>query len=288
MKTKDYIYLDEDLLNSHLAQFEKGLLIKETSERGQESSDSTSGEITGNAGMNGIFGIGLQLQNKVSEGDSSTESEFTKNVVENVLSDYAVDLLIQNCNDNKVLHDFGSASEGDFVTYSSEFQIYDFGYLKSITDPESLNPILPSAPQKPGSHAGKTAQVEYQKKLEKSKKATNTYKTIHNFSVFADKLFSDSILIKMDGSLAICKRDKLRLNRAQTSFENESNRKIQVFGVVSTVKKETHPHGEFPVFASNDLDKVSSMLFDITLSIFDMLHDNDKIIKPIAIYFEAE
>lgn len=43
MKTKDYIYLDENFLNSHLAQFEKGLLTKETSEHGTESADSISG-----------------------------------------------------------------------------------------------------------------------------------------------------------------------------------------------------------------------------------------------------
>lgn len=288
MNTKDYIYLDEDLLNSHLAQFEKGLLIKETSEHGLESSDSTNGSMTADAGVNGIFGLGLKLQNQVSEGDSSTESEFTKNIVENVLSDYAVDLLMQHCADNNILHDFNEASEGDFITYSSTFQIYDFNYLKELTDPECIKIILPPAPHKPASHSGKREQVDYQRQKITSQKSADGFNIIHNFSVFADKLLSDSILVKMQGCLVICKRDKLRLNKAQASFENESSRKIQVFGMISTVKKETHPHGSFPILGASDLDKVSSMLFDITFSNFHMLHDNDKIIKPIAIYFEAD
>ena len=294
MKTKDYIYLDEDLLNSHLAQFERGLLIKETNEHGAESADSTNGQVTGNVGMNGIFGIGLQLQNKVSEGDSSTESEFTKNVVENVLSDYAVDLLIQDCNDNNVLHDFDSASEGDFVTYSSEFQIYDFEYLKSITDLEILSPILnaETPPQNPGSQATKRERTEYQLKLtqyqSRSKNSNSNFKIIHDLSSFADRLLADSILITFNGGIAICKRNKIRLNKPQISFENESTRKVKIFGVVSSLKKETHPTGITKQFNVNELDKVSSLLFDITLSNFNMLHDNDKIIKPIAIYFEAE
>lgn len=288
MNTKDYIYLDENLLNSHLAQFEKGLLIKETSEHGLESSDSTTGSMTADAGVNGIFGLGLKLQNQVSEGDSSSESEFTKNIVENVLSDYAVDLLIQHCTENGVLHDFNSALEGDFICHESVFQIYDFNYLKQITEPECLKHILPAPPSAPRSHAGKGERVEYLKQKTEIENALNSYNMLYHFSTFADKLFSDSILIKLDGGLMICKRDKLRLNKAQISFENESGRKIQVLGVVSTVKEKTHPKGPFKTFGANDLDKVSSVLFDITLSNFDMLHDNDKIIKPIAIYFEAD
>lgn len=288
MNTKDYIYLDEDLLNSHLAQFEKGLLIKETSEHGLESSDSTNGSMTADAGVNGIFGLGLKLQNQVSEGDSSTESEFTKNIVENVLSDYAVDLLIQHYTENGILHDFDSASEGDFICHESVFQIYDFNYLKEITEPECLKHILPDPPSAPRAQASKEERVEYMKRKAEAEKASNGYNIIYHFSAFADKLFSDSILIKLDGGLVICKRDKLRLNKAQVSFENESGRKIQVLGVVSTVKEKTHPKGPFKTLGANDLDKVSSILFDITLSNFNMLHDNDKIIKPIAIYFEAD
>ena len=262
MFTKDYIYLDEELLNSHLAQFEKGLLIKETNERGVESSDSTNESIDAETGINGILGIGLKLQSKVSEGDSSTESEFTKNMVENVLHDYAVDLLIQHCTDNNILFDFSSAPEGSFVTYSSSFQIYDFNYLKDLTDPNIIGPILPDTPQKPNSQSGKRNQVEYQKQKYASQKCTETFNLIHYLSVFADKLLSDSILIKVQKGIIICKRNKLRLNKAQASFENESNRKIQVFGVVSTKKEETHPQGVFPILKPSDIDKVSSMLFD--------------------------
>ncbi len=60
-----------------------------------------------------------------------------------------------------------------------------------------------------------------------------------------------------------------------------------LFGVVSAIKKETHPQGIYTQFRPNDLDQFSSIMFDILLSNFDMLHNNDKVIKPIAIYFEA-
>ena len=142
MNTKDYIYLDEELLNSHLAQFERGLLIKETSEQGTESSDSVGGSSQVNSGLDGILGIGVKIQSEFIENDNSVESEFTKNVMENVLSDYAVDLLIQDCTENEVLKSFTTAKEGDFISYSSDFRIYDFEYLKSITDLNGLNSIL--------------------------------------------------------------------------------------------------------------------------------------------------
>ena len=288
MKTKDYIYLDENLLNSHLAQFEKGLLIKETNEYGTESSDSEGGSSTAISGLDGIFGIGAKLQGEYTENDSSMESEFTKNVVENVLSDYAVNLLIQDCKNHGVLKDFNIAKEGDFISCCSSFQIYDFEYLKSITDPGCLTPILESHTQNPGSQATKKQRTDYLVSQKKSQKGTEGFKMIHNFSSFADKLFANSILIRVSEGLAICKRQKLRLTPAQISFENEAAKKIKIFGTISTIKEKTYPVGLTKSFKPSNLDKVSSILFDIVLSSFNMLHNNDKIIKPIAIYFEAD
>ena len=87
MNTKDYIYLDEDLLNSHLAQFAKGLLVKETSEHGIENTDGTNGSSEGEMGVNGIFGLGAKLQHKVTQGDSSSES-VTSNSIEETRSNW--------------------------------------------------------------------------------------------------------------------------------------------------------------------------------------------------------
>ncbi len=294
LKTKDYIYLDDDLLNSYLAQFEKGLLTKETAEHGIENTDSIGGASTGTIGATGIFGIGLKLQNEITENDNSVESEFTKNVVENVLSDYAVDLLIEDCDTNNLLRDFAVAKEGDFISLSSKFQIYDFEYLKSITELSLLKPLLDAdePPVSPGPQASKQERVKYQKDLHNynssTEKAENGFKLINDLSTFANNLFSDSILVTINNGLSICKRNKLRLNKAQISFENESNKHIKIFGIVSTVKKEIHSDGKNFNFQPNELDKVPSMLFDVLLSSFNMLHNNDKVIKPIAIYFEAE
>lgn len=293
-KTKDYIYLDDDLLNSHLAQFEKGLLTRETSEQGFESSDSSSGSSKVVSGIDGFLGIGAKLQSEISEGDSNVESEFTKKMVENVLNDYAVDLLIENCNHNDLISELNVSSEGDFVLFRSHFKIYDFEYIKSITDPQNISAILEQGapPSQPSSQANKQERTEYHKQLALYKKTTSNaseaYQSINVFSTFASVLFDDSILLKTNNSLSICKRKKLRLSKAQSSFENETVREITVFGVVSTTKSKTHPNGSFGPFNTDDLDKVSSLLFDITLSNFNILSSGDKIIKPIAIYFEAD
>ena len=64
MKTKDYVYLDDELLNSHLAQFEKGLLVKENTEHGTESSETTNGWSNTASGLNGILGIGVKVSSQ--------------------------------------------------------------------------------------------------------------------------------------------------------------------------------------------------------------------------------
>lgn len=294
MKTKDYIYLDEGLLNSHLAQFEKGLLVLERSEHGVESSDTINGSSKTTAGMDGIFGIGAKLQSELTEGDSNSESQFTQNMVENVLNDYAVDLLIENCKINDLILGVKSASEGDIVLFNSDFQIYDFEYLKNITNLDSVSSILftDQESEKPGPQANKIERTEYLKKeairKQNNRSGKEGFELFNNIFTFASTLFDDSILIKTQNSFSICKRNGLRLNRAQASFENESARKIWTFGVVSAIKKETHTNGDKIDLGPSDLDKVSSFLFDAFLSNFHILNKGDKIIKPIAIYFEAD
>lgn len=293
MKTKDYIYLDDEFLNSHLAQLEKGLLVKEQTERGAESTDATNFTHTVTTGLDGFFGLGAKIQSEICEGDNNVKSDFTKNMVENVLNDYAVDLLIEDCSTNGLLCDIKQSDEGDFILSSSKFQIYDFEYLESITDSQRLAPFFSQSvpPIAPGPHATKQERIEYQKQLKyynDSSKIPEEFEILHNLSVFANALFEDSVLLKLNTGLAICKRNKLRLNKAQASFENESDRKIKVFGVVSAAKKEIHPDGNFPKLKINQLDKIPSIMFDITLSNLNMLYKNDKIIKPIAIYFEAD
>lgn len=270
MNTKDYIYLDEDLLNSNLAQLEKGLLVKESSESGSESSDSISSSSTTHTGLDGIFGFGAKLTSEIAEGDNSIETEFIRNAAEHVLSDYAVDLLIEECQANHLLYSFNKATEGKFVAYASDFQIYDFEYLSSLTNPDIISSVL---------------------ELSKSnaEQALKTIEIFHLFSKFASILCSDSVLLKVKGGISICKRGKLRLTPAQISFDNETHRKIKILGIISTIKEETHPAGNFTPFNDiSNLDKISSMFFDITFSNFKILNKGDKIIKPIAIYFEDD
>ena len=160
--------------------------------------------------------------------------------------------------DDSILSNYINSGEyGDIYRYNEnqcikiyknkEFKVkyflstYLFNYLKEITEPECLKHILPDPPSTPRAQASKEERVEYMKRKAEAEKASNGYNIIYRFSSFADKLFSDSILIKLQGGLVICKRDKLRINKAQVSFENESGRKIQVLGVVSTVKEKTHP-----------------------------------------------
>ena len=181
MKTKDYIYLDDGLLNSHLAQFEKGLLTKETVAYGTESSDTTNGSNSATVGVNGILGLGLKLQNKITYGDSNMESEFTKNMVENVLNDYAVDLLIEECSVNNLMKTLTSASEGDFLSFSSAFRIYDFEYLKHITDAQVVKPLLDrdTSPSDPGPQASRQARTEYLKQQQLHEKNVNGAKNVY-------------------------------------------------------------------------------------------------------------
>ena len=289
MKTKDYIYLDDDLLNSLLAQFEKGLLIKESQEQGFDDTDSLGSASNTTTGVDGIFGFGAKIQQELKLEDISSSTEFARSIAENVLHDFAVDVLIENCSSHHLLDkDVSESAEGDFLLFSSNFQIYDFEYIKNITDNSALAFLKNKKPQGKSPQASSAERTKQLLKEQADNSAMNNFQTVHNISTFAGTLFADSVLIKSDAELSVCKKNKLRLSQAQLNLQNESSRKIKVFGIVSAIKKETHPNGDYKILNSNQLEKVPLMLFDIFMSNFNILTENARIIKPIAIYFEAD
>ncbi|MBD9891099.1 DUF6414 family protein [Enterococcus faecalis] len=306
---KDYIYLDNDFLNSSLAQYEQGLIRNISQGKTSENSQHNEKSKNFSKGVDGILGIGAKLVHDAIESNGQELTKGQSKTIDYVLNDYAVDLLIQKVKDYSIFKDTASSAfEGDFISQSSEFKIYDFDLISKISAPDNLDIFKSELTKGEKEEVNKLRNqlriIRAKGKLSPDQKeeiinleaqiaaAENGLNPLQEFEMiykganFANQIFCGSLLIKTTNAISICKRNCFRLDQAQLSFLTESERKIVIFGVVTAIKEKTHSNGEFKEFEIDELNKVPNMFHDIFLSNFGMLHDNDRIIKPIAIFFE--
>lgn len=304
---KEYIYLDTDLLNSTLAQVDEGLIsgFSESNESG-ENSYKGSNETT-SKGMEGILQVGARYVKEMSNESSVELTQSQSKALDYVLNDYAVDLLLERITGyDNFSSEISDAEEGYIVNFSGPFYLYDFQMIERITKPENINLLFEENDNKDIEKIKKQLPLlrKQQKNNPKAKKelraleaqikevetkqnnSRNTFDILHKASVFADNILGGSIFIKSNQSLSLCKRDCFRLSQGQLAMLTETNRKINVLAIVSSIKERTHKDGKFDELKTHELNKIPSMFSDLFLSNFNMINEGDRILTPIALFFE--
>ena len=99
-----------------------------------------------------------------------------------------------------------------------------------------------------------------------------------------DKLFPDTILIKIDNTISLCDKSKFRLLRNHLSPLNSSTREVTVFGRV--LSKVSENDTVIPTTSLEILSKASMLFPELVTSNFEIKKDGDYNVRPIAIYFE--
>ena len=304
---KEYIYFDEDLINSTLAQLDKGLIKNISEGDEQTNSQSESNSKDSNFGLDGIFGVGVQLTGQISKFNSTEYSATQNRMLEYALNDYSVDLIISKiAQTEKFIDNVMQSKEGNIIVFSGDFSIYDFDLIKQITD-ESIISLLvddnysekdlikfEKQLRQNRSKVKNTPQIaeeiqrleEVISAIKSNKESKEAYNIINKASKFADSILGGSIFIKSDNSLSLCKRECFRLNQGQLALLAESKRKINILAIVTAVKDEIHPEGISENFEVNDMNSIPSLFTDIFLSNFNMISEGDRILTPMAIFFE--
>ncbi|MGX6994066.1 hypothetical protein CBF34_07220 [Vagococcus penaei] len=302
---KEYIYLDEDALNSILSQTDGGLLSAFSKSKEQGSVRSESSTENTERGIDGPWILGAKY---LKEFSNESGIELTKNqqkTLDYVLSDHAVDYLLDKLNSfSNFKTDITKTNEGDIVYFQTEFSLYDFSLIKEITSPENtiMFTDLDEKEKKQIEKLKKDIKTwrgqvkkhpEIKKEIDKAESQIkefenrlNNFSMIHQAANFSENILGGSLLIKSNSSVSLCKKEAFRLNKGQLAMLVDSKRKIKIFGTVIANKNKIHKDGEFGEFKSDEMNKIPAMFTEIFLSNFGMINEGDKIIKPIALFFE--
>lgn len=172
---KDYIYLDEDLLNSNLAQLQRGLPTHSQVEDSTGTNKFSNSSSSNAKGIDNFFGFGPQLLKQNGEIDGFEMTSSQKEVLNSVFHDYAVDLLLESIPEyERFITDAQDAEEGDFVYIKDKFLIYDFNHLSKVLDINEIKPFM-GADTSAGKNI-KDLSKELQKIQSKVKNPTNEQK----------------------------------------------------------------------------------------------------------------
>ncbi|GEK88926.1 hypothetical protein SAMN04488100_10567 [Alkalibacterium putridalgicola] len=304
---KDYIYLDEDLLNSTLAQLDNGLIKSYLNSDEQTGTSSDKSTVNHSKGVDNFLQLGAKYVKEVTEETGMELTNTQVRALDYVLNDYAVDVLLEKIEDfENYTNEILESQEGQLINFQSDFSLYDFSLIKEITDDtmiqiffgdssesaevreleDKIKPYKQQAKKNPQIKAMvKEIETQIKEVKKKQSEAAEGFSVVNKAAIAADKFLGESLFVRTDSSLALCKRECFRLNKGQLALLTETSRKINVLGLVTAIKTTTH-EDQLKTFNTSDMNQIPSMLTDIFLSSFKMLEMGDRIITPIAIFFE--
>lgn len=280
VKLKEYIYLDVIEMNSILAQFEDGIpqLIRSVKQSTTSYTDTNSQtkSLTENGGINALAKAEIKHASYNTDSGSELNGQMSQQAVDTVYSDYAVDLIEDRLDNASLLKTTSKQPEGSFVKLETSFSIFDFKSLYNLFENPSIYPLMAMA-------SGYTTEWD------------ENAKTMAQSAAVLNSIFPETIFFKQRNSLAFAESDNLRMSLTQLQMLSNSSRKITLLGKIESViqKKDLE---EKPFSETNDdvddtdnFEEIRSIIPSMALyflNTFTGLKKDDRLIKPIAIYFE--
>ncbi|GAB6713938.1 DUF6414 family protein [Streptococcus uberis] len=294
---KEIIYLDKTLVNSFLAQMNKGLITKLINEESilnskiEAASESTT---KGNEA-----GVATPVTAKLSDSATITDakevvySSSNRDLIETALDDFSLDVLINSLSDLQLIKTDGYEI-GNFISLKDNLSSYDFRRLTESSKLEKIQEILPGYTeyldnrQKLSKIKGSNKDLPKNKQLSEivEKDGWNNIHLLNTMSSYMNTLFPNSTLIKIADTLCICSNNLFRISEEQLSILNYTNRKASMIGIVSSKFNETMPNFKESLEVITIFKNAPNIFSNIMLGSNEIIEAGDFIIRPIAIYFE--
>ncbi|MFT8610952.1 MAG: hypothetical protein ABF690_15285 [Liquorilactobacillus nagelii] len=270
---KEIIYIDETELNSILAQIQGGLTtLIQAVKQVTEGSSNTSTETK----MSGI-GLGIpkvangDLRKQNSDSNNNMQQQMTQSAISTVYNDYALQIVEKSLEKSNLIVERNSSKAGNILKLNSYFKIYNFNEISEALSSDSLGGMLASFGD---------SSPESQEGFDSAKLMMNVFNA-----------FEKGInLISLNGAAVFAKKACFRMNSSQLQMLQNRDSKITVLGVVeSIITPGISSINDFADAASKDIKAIGKFTATMNLAMltqFGLAKENDRLIKPIAIYFE--
>lgn len=296
---KQFIYLDTDIVNSIIAQRQKGIVVQQTIENEEGASSTKSRE--GKASVEGRMSSGLlklfDITGSAEGGLNATDisSSSARNVVEKILHDAAFDIAY-DCIKPHIIETGNQEydEEGNYILIRRVFDFVDLDYFDELFSEDGLISFIRDEEEKAIRErvdAIKTGNREQMRENKKERDKSVNALIKENNSKYdegtkAIKALRSIIpytrmLISYDGYLVPLEDEYFRINPRNLGFKYGGE--ISCVGMITNIIGEDAD----PCDANNIFATLQHYASEALRSILPTREKNLCVIHPIAIYYDV-
>lgn len=297
---KQFLYLDNDIVNSIIAQNEQGLIQSLSSE--QEANETESDATHGNIAVKGTIGGSLfklakaevDLSSNIGYDESSSTFYASKELVSKTLHDAAFDMAYTYIDPSVcAIKDHSNDDYGNYIEVTRVFDFIDLDYLEKLfakggfieylkkTEKEKIEALGEEAKSQMNREQLRAKSSEIRSFIkDKIAKNSKQYEDVHDIIVAFKQLIPYSkMLISNDGYLVPLDDNYFRINPANMGFKYGGE--ITCVGMITNIiGEDTDPCDDKNIFAT-----LQFSVNEALRSILPTSETNLCVIHPIAVFY---
>lgn len=297
---KQFLYLDNDIVNSIIAQNEKGLIqtLSSEQESNETETDATHGDVKVEGTIGGSFlklaKAEANLSSNMGYEESGSTFSASRELVSKTLHDAAFDIAQEYIDPAKSpINNHDNDEYGNYVEITRVFDFIDLDYLEQLfakggfieylkkTEKEKIEALGEEAKSQMNREQlrGKSSQI---KSVIKEKIAQNSkqYDDVHDIIVAFRQLIPYSrMLISSDGYLVPLDDKYFRINPANMGFKYGGE--ITCVGMITNIiGEDTDPCDDKNIFAT-----LQFSVNEALRAILPTKETNLCVLHPIAVFY---
>ncbi len=298
---RHFLYLDTDIVNSIIAQQEKGLIdaIKTENEKGTDNNNSRSINIDGTGEVGAkvwkLANAELTLGVSGSFEGSNIKHKTTREIMEKTLHDAAFDMAYDAMKPVKIHSGIDEGEPGSYVEMTRVFDFVDLEYLEELFSKDGIIELIKKCEKEKVSNAaseykksslnreqrrqgGKEVEL---KRNEIIKQLDKQYEDIKDIITAMRKIIPfGKMLVSFDGYLIPTDDKYFRINPSTLGFMYGGE--IKCVGMITNIiGKDTNPEDNTNIFAT-----LQFSVNEVLRKILPTQEENLYVVSPIAIYYE--
>lgn len=298
---RQFLYLDTDIVNSIIAQENKGLIDNITTERGKEKGNqgvkslemSVEGSAEGGLLKLAKAEAALEVVGNFEKQNSTSVN--AKEIIAKTLHDAAFDMAYKATNPITIPVGGDRADLGQYVELARVFDFVDLEYLECLfskdglidflkkTEKEQIESQTKEITEEISKCSSKHAAALAKKKIrELVQESDRQFESIHDVVSTLKQIAPYSrMLLASDGYLIPVEDKYFRVNPTNMGFKFGGE--IKCIGMITNViGEDTNPNDENNVFAT-----LQFTVNEVVRSILPTSENNLYVVYPLAIYYES-
>lgn len=293
---KQFIYLDIDIINSIIAQKDKGLVLEMASEH--EKSTGSESQSTDALNVDGTISGGLwKLANAEAKiaysGEvalNSSSQTVSKEIATKTLHDAAFDIAYAQIKTEYDLKE-NSTVLGDYIESTQAFEFVDLSYIESILTKEGLIDLIKKTESENIAKEFNVKVEEEFNRTQRRKSEGDVRKEIKKLTDANSKKYDDiaqiirairqvvpysRMLVSKDGYLIPFEDKYFRDNPETIGFKHSGQ--VTCVGYITNIISAN-------IDSTNIFSQLQSMINNSLIGFFPTRNGNLYIVHPIAIYY---